>query len=239
MINFASTSSPVSEQSLQVLLAAVPVAELAWVSSYEDLEADDLSLITQTGVTTNTTAVTVVDAPPVDSDNYQLKSFHTKNQNVAAVTFIIQYNDNATLRELLRVTLNQNDSFTYEQAEGWRVLNSSGAVKISIGGAGSSLLAQVNPLAVTLTDGYTVPSGKKFIGHVNVANRSVATSFRISLAPNGAADNVVQYLAYDLPLSLNNIYDSSEFRIDALDVVRVYTVLATLTFTITGEESDA
>lgn len=240
MINFASSSDPVSEQSLQIVLGGIPSAELAWVSSYEDLGADDLSLITQTGITNSTTAVTVVDAPPEDSDDYQLKSFYSKNQNSASVTFIVQYNDNGTAREILRVTLNQHDTLVYEQAEGWRVLDSNGNVKIVVTLSSSGgLLAQVNPSATTLTDGYTVPTGKKFKGHVNVANRSVATSLRISLAPNGAADNVVQYLVYDLPISANNVYDSSEFEIDATDVVRVYATLATLTFTITGQESNA
>lgn len=241
MLNFTASSDPVFEQSLQVVLGAVPAAELAWVSSYEHLEADDLSLISQDGLTTNTTPVTVVSVPPPDSDAYQLKSFYTKNQNAAPVTFIVQFNDTGTLREILRVTLSQHDSLIYEQSNGWRVLDSSGRVKIAFAISSSTglvILVQADPLAATLTDTYTVPAGKRFSGHINVTNRSATpSSIRISLAPNGAVDALTQYLVYDIPFSGNNVYDSVDFSLDELDVIRVYATDATFTFTIIGEET--
>jgi len=234
------TSTTTATQSIQIVLGGAPVAELAWVSSYEDLGPDDLELHSQDGVTAGTTPVTIVSAPDPDSNAFQLKSFMAKNQNSAAVTLIVQFNDNATLRELLRVTLSQHDTLIYEQASGWRVLNSIGAVKIAFTITDTTILAQVNPSATTLTDGLTVPAGF-FIddGHVIVANRSTATSFRLSLAPNGIADDVSQYFAYDLPIRDNDVYDSALFNADALDVVRVYATLATLTFSIFAKKKVA
>lgn len=100
-----------------------------------------------------------------------------------------------------------------------------------------SATAQVNPLATTLTDGYTVPADTYFEGHVIVANRSaVATTFRISIAIAGAADSPAQYIAYDVTIGSNAVVASPRFAIGPADVVRVYATLATLAFSITGLE---
>ena len=99
---------------------------------------------------------------------------------------------------------------------------------------------QSDPSATTLTDAYTVPAAREFVGHVIVANRSATpTAFRISLAPNGAADANSQYIAYDVPIGANDVYTSPKFGIDATDKVRVYATLATLSFTVTGVEKTA
>lgn len=99
------------------------------------------------------------------------------------------------------------------------------------------ILGQSNPSATTLTDLYTVPASTEVVGQVIVANRSaVATSFRISLAANGAADDNSQYIAYDVAIAGNAVYSSPKITIDATDKVRVYATLATLTFTLMGGE---
>lgn len=101
------------------------------------------------------------------------------------------------------------------------------------------VLGQSNPAAATLTDAYTVPAATQvIISTITVANRSAtATSFRISVAINGAADNNVQYVAYDVPIGGNEaIALTLGITIDATDVVRVYATLATLTFNIFGVE---
>lgn len=96
---------------------------------------------------------------------------------------------------------------------------------------------QSNPAAATLTDAYTVPADFEFVGRVIVANRSAtATSFRISLAVSGAADDNKQYIAYDLAIGGNATYATNPFGITAATVVRVYATLATLSFNITGLE---
>jgi hypothetical protein len=101
-------------------------------------------------------------------------------------------------------------------------------------------VAQSAPGATTLTDAYTVPASTKFEGKVLVANRSsVGTTFRISLAPAGAADATSQYLAYDLGIPGNDTYVTPTFAVPAACVVRVYATLATVTFTITGLETSA
>ena len=100
-------------------------------------------------------------------------------------------------------------------------------------------LGQSNPTAATLTDAYTVPAATSaVISTINVANRSAtATSFRIAIAPAGAADADQHYVAYDVAIDGNDIYQTTAgFTLATTDVVRVYATLATLSFTIHGTE---
>ena len=101
------------------------------------------------------------------------------------------------------------------------------------------VLSQTNPLAATLTDSYTCPAvTQTVISTITVANRSaIATSFRISVAINGAVDGLAQYIAYDVVIGANEaIALTLGITIDAADVIRVYATLATLTFNIFGVE---
>ena len=101
------------------------------------------------------------------------------------------------------------------------------------------VLGQSNPVAVTLTDAYTVPGATStVVSSVVVCNRSsVATMFRVSVAVAGAADNNKQYLAYDAEILGNEIYAFTiGITLAATDVLRVYATLATLSFNVFGQE---
>lgn len=102
------------------------------------------------------------------------------------------------------------------------------------------VLGQVNPSAATLTTGYTVPAATSaVVSTVTVANRSaVATSFRLSVAVAGAADNNIQYLAYDVAINGNETQTFTlGLTLATTDVLRVYATLATLSFNIFGVEN--
>jgi hypothetical protein len=101
------------------------------------------------------------------------------------------------------------------------------------------VLGQSNPGAAVLTDLYTVPAATQAIlSTVTVCNRSATpTSFRISVAIAGAADNAVQYIEFDKAIGANA---SASFTygitLAATDKVRVFATLATLTFQAFGVE---
>lgn len=100
-------------------------------------------------------------------------------------------------------------------------------------------LGQSTPSAATLTDIYTVPAATTgIITTITVANRSAtATSFRISHALAGAADNDKQYLYYDVEIPGNDTFQATTaIPLATTDVLRVYATLATLSFNIHGEE---
>ena len=96
---------------------------------------------------------------------------------------------------------------------------------------------QSNPSAATLTEIYDVPDSTTFVGRVNIANRSsTATSFRVSIQKDNAADDNSQYLAYDCPIAGNEVLSIEGITMDADDRLNVYATLATLTFTVMGIE---
>jgi hypothetical protein len=102
------------------------------------------------------------------------------------------------------------------------------------------ILGQSKPNATTLTDAYTVPAATTAtVSTITVANQSAtATSFRISVAVNGASDTASQYLYYDIAIPGNNTFATTiGITLGAGDVVRVYNTLATLSFNIFGVEN--
>lgn len=102
------------------------------------------------------------------------------------------------------------------------------------------VLAQSNPLAATLTDAYTVPGATSaVISTVVITNRSgTATTFRISIAVAGAADDNKQYISYDAPIAGNDtIAITIGATLATTDVLRVYATLATLSFAAFGVEN--
>lgn len=95
--------------------------------------------------------------------------------------------------------------------------------------------SQSAPSATTLTDIYTVPGATTAIlSTITVCNRSsTPTSFRIAVAPSGAADATSQYLYYDHPIGGNRSFAATlGFSLAAASVVRVYATLATLSFSL-------
>lgn len=101
------------------------------------------------------------------------------------------------------------------------------------------VLAQINPSAASLTDAYTVPAATStVVSSITVANRSsTPTAFRISIAVAGAADNNIQYIAYDVAIAGNESKSFTlGFTLATTDKIRVYATLATLTFNVFGVE---
>jgi hypothetical protein len=101
------------------------------------------------------------------------------------------------------------------------------------------VLGQSAPAATTETTLYTVPAlTMTVVSTLVVANRSASdATFRITIAPNGAATANSQYIAYDLSCGGNGLNAFTfGLTMDAADVVRVYASSADLTFSIFGSE---
>lgn len=101
------------------------------------------------------------------------------------------------------------------------------------------ILGQSAPSATTLTDIYTVPTGKSTtVSTITVCNRGTsAASFRISVAAGGAADANAQYLFYDQVLDANSTYAATiGITLAVTDKIRVYSSNANLSFNVFGVE---
>lgn len=101
------------------------------------------------------------------------------------------------------------------------------------------VLGQAALAATTLTDVYTVPSGKQaVVSTITVSNNSSsATSFRIAVAVAGLADTAKQYLYYDVTLAGNDTFAATlGITLGSTDVIRAYAGAATVAVNIFGSE---
>lgn len=99
------------------------------------------------------------------------------------------------------------------------------------------ILGQIVPSAATLTTLYTVPAATSTtVSSIVVSNSSATpTSFRISLAVAGAADNAKQYIYYDIPIGGNDTFIATVgLTLATTDLIRVYSTLATCAFSAFG-----
>lgn len=101
------------------------------------------------------------------------------------------------------------------------------------------VLAQLAPSAGVLTDLYTAPSGKcAVISRVMAVNRTGTTrQYRLSAALAGAADEVKQYLAYDVNLDgARPVKPASGLTLQPTDKLRARASAADLSFSVFGVE---
>ena len=101
------------------------------------------------------------------------------------------------------------------------------------------VLGQLNPSANTATDLYTVPAATSaVISSITVCNRSAtATTFNIAVRPAGAAIANQHYLYYQVTLAGNDTFAATlGITLATTDVVTVLATLATLSFSMFGQE---
>jgi hypothetical protein len=105
-------------KSLEIILAgSVTTNQLPYVLSYVDLLSTDQSVSSvgsNDGVTNNGTAVSVLAAPAA-SHTRQVKFLSVQNADTVPATLTVQYNDNATKRTIVKVTLAVGDNLVYAQ----------------------------------------------------------------------------------------------------------------------------
>lgn len=128
-------------ESLEIKLSgAVTTNELPYSCSYIEMTAtSDTTFVPYSayGTTNGTTVVTVISDP---SANYcrQLKYFSCRNKDTAAATLIVQANIAGTTYEIIKVTLAVGDVLEYEDANGWKVVDINGNIKVTTGSGGTT-----------------------------------------------------------------------------------------------------
>jgi hypothetical protein len=101
------------------------------------------------------------------------------------------------------------------------------------------VLGQSAPAAATTTSLYTVPSATyAIVNSVVICNTGpTATTFRVSVAQNGAADTLAQYVAREVPINGNSTTELAlGITMDAADILRVFSQSGTLSFNAFGVE---
>lgn len=103
----------------------------------------------------------------------------------------------------------------------------------------TSILAQSNPSASTLTDILTVGAAAVRVGEIFICNQGTTTAaVRLSVAPAGAADTAAQYLLYGTLVgpgrTLCMAFPPSGLTLNGGTIVRGYSDSASVSFNIRG-----
>jgi len=198
-----------TDRSLEIFLDAAPATnQLPIISSYVDVTTTTYTPATNHLVSNGTTAVTVVAAPAASTQR-QVKLLVIRNKDTATRIVTLQLNVASTLRDIAKFTLAIDDVLIYTDGEGFKVLNSSGSVKQTVGGGitgsgtsgriprftdstaiGDAQISQDGTTGLlTFLKGMT-PTVVALTDGVNIAtDASLGNIFTVTLAGNRTLDN--------------------------------------------------
>jgi hypothetical protein len=137
---------------------AVTTNQLPSVISYVDLSATASIGGEQDTASNGTNVVTILTAPAASTQRI-VRWVNIRNRDTVAATVTVQYNNNATVRELLVITLQVNDSLQYLDADGWSVITGTGEKK-SVISTGKSIKTVSGSLTAD-TDVIAAVTGKR------------------------------------------------------------------------------
>jgi hypothetical protein len=121
-------------KKLQVVLAGAKTSlDCPWVTTWADMSSTAFTPGSSNGLTNGVTAVDIVAASGLTQR--QVKGISLFNGDTGAVTASILYNDNSTLRVLIKVVLQVGETLLYDGTS-WRVLDATGAQKTAQSGSG-------------------------------------------------------------------------------------------------------
>jgi hypothetical protein len=132
-------------KSLEILLGGtVTTNQLPFVSSYVDINQSTFAVSASSendGVTNNSTAVTVVNAPGATTSR-KLNYLSVFNADTVVAVLIVRVNNNSTTRICWKGTLAVGDTLIYIDERGFYLLDTNGQIK-------------TGPTVVSLTSGVT------------------------------------------------------------------------------------
>lgn len=115
----------------------------SYVTSYSDDNGTTFTEGSSDGALNGTSSVTVV-ASPASSTRRLIKTIYISNTDTAQVTLTVSYNDNSTLRQIAKITLQVGDTWSTDGTT-----DSAGSLKTAVGFASSTgtgaVVLQTNP----------------------------------------------------------------------------------------------
>jgi hypothetical protein len=123
--------------------SAAATTNPSYVTSYSDDTGTAFTEGSSDGALNGTSSVTIV-ASPASSTRRLVKTIYISNTDTASVTLTVSYNDNATLRQIAKVTLQVGDTWSTDGTT-----DSAGSLKTAVGFASSTgsgaVVLQTNP----------------------------------------------------------------------------------------------
>lgn len=138
-----------------VMSGAAATSNPEFVVTWADSTSSSLTEGSTDGALNGTTPVTLV-AAPASSTRRVIKSISIQNKDSASVTLTISYDNNGTARQLAKVTLASNDTWTTDG-----VYDTNGNLKTSASGAGTVTtvsVASANGFAGTVANATSTPA---------------------------------------------------------------------------------
>ncbi len=121
-------------QTLEIKLAgAVSANELPVVLAYIDGEASNFFPTLQHSISNGTTEVTILSAPEPRGKR-MVKFMYIRNTDTATVTLTLQLADGATDREIVKIALLQDETLSYTDTTGFKIIDTNGNTKVGGGG---------------------------------------------------------------------------------------------------------
>lgn len=138
-------------KKLEIILAgAVTANQLPFSASWEDITTTTFIPGETDGVTNNATAVDLVGVPG-GSTQRRVKTINIYNADTAAATITVRYNNNSTLRVLIKVVLQVGEILLWDGR--WRILDATGSQKTAQSGTGRWLKTTVLVAGTQFTTG--------------------------------------------------------------------------------------
>lgn len=208
-------------KSLEFKLGGIVTTNQAvFTSMYVDHTSTTYVPGTQNGVSSDTTAVTIVSAPGASTQR-SLKYCNIYNRDTVPITVTVQYNDNATIREMLVVTLAVKDTLQFIDTEGWAVIDTNGQKKsIASLAAGTNVIGHViadsgSTTAVTGTvtiSGTVTANAGTNLNTSALALETTATSIKtaVEIIDNAIAGTEMQVDVLTVPAPLSTTGGGTE-----------------------------
>ena len=113
-----------------ILTAAITTNQLPFIVAYNNTSATAVTPTKNTGTTNSTTAVNLVAAPAA-SNQRLVRYVSIYNSDTVTAEVTVRFNDNASIRKILVVSLLPNESLQYTYEVGWKAYDSTGAEKVT------------------------------------------------------------------------------------------------------------
>ena len=113
-----------------ILTAAITTNQLPFIVAYNNTSATAVTPTKNTGTTNSTTAVNLVAAPAA-SNQRLVRYVSICNTDTVTAEVTVRFNDNASIRKILVVSLLPNESLQYTYEVGWKAYDSTGAEKVT------------------------------------------------------------------------------------------------------------
>ena len=150
---------------LEIKLGGVVSAnQLPFIATYADHTSTAFTPGASDGISNDANIVTLV-AAPAGSTQRQVKQLSIFNDDTAAATVIVTYNNNGTRRQITEIEVPANGTLMYTDGEGWRVINSSGEVLTP--GIDTTAFAEI-AAAETISGAWTFTTAPKLNDNVKL-----------------------------------------------------------------------